>query len=321
MRMLIGSYGDEIATFTLDGQALRPSGPRVPAAAPSFLAAHPRLPIVYAVSELDQGAVAAFARDSLTALGSLETGGSQPCHVAVTPDGRHLACANYGSGSAAVFALAPDGTLDRRTELVRHSGSGPNPDRQEGPHCHEVVLTDDHADVVDLGIDQIVHYGLSDAGRLTPAGASRTPAGHGPRHFVTHPDGRRFVTDELSSTVTTYDARFEVVDSYAATLVEPSGDNLPSELLLSGNARFLYVANRGNNSITTFAVGSHGLTAVDEVATGGVWPRHMVIVEGTLLVAGERSNTVTALPLDDGRLGEARTVLEIEKPACILPIG
>src|SRR5438105_2412744 len=67
----------------------------------SWLTWHPRLPVLYAVHELAEGAVCAVALgpdDTPRVLGTLPTGGAAPCHLAVTPDGRHLLAANYGSG-------------------------------------------------------------------------------------------------------------------------------------------------------------------------------------------------------------------------------
>ena len=94
MRVLIGSYADEIAAYTLEDQALKPSGPRVWTPAPSFLAVHPSLPVVYGVSEVDEGAVVAFRleEDAISSLGGVPSGGKEPCHLAVTPDGHYVAC-------------------------------------------------------------------------------------------------------------------------------------------------------------------------------------------------------------------------------------
>jgi 6-phosphogluconolactonase (cycloisomerase 2 family) len=323
MRVLLSSYGGQIAVFSLEDQNLRPIGPPLPTPAPSFLAVHPRLPVVYSVSELDDGAVDAFRLDDgFAPAGHLSTGGSQPCHLAVTPDGRHLACANYGSGSVAVFSIEPDGALARRTDLVQHSGSGPRADRQEGPHAHHVTVRDDAVSAVDLGCDAVIHYGLSEDGRLTQREVTHAEPGSGPRHLVTHPSGRSFVANELSSTVATYDASFRPLGSQPATLVTAEVDNYPSELVLSPDGRFLYVANRGNDSITTFAVGDEGLTPVDEIATGGAWPRHIAVVEDTLLVANQHSGTVTTLQLDreSGVPRNAKAVVELDAPACILPL-
>ena len=113
MRVLIGSYADEIAAYTLEDQALKPLGPRVWTPAPTFLAVHPSLPILYGVSEVDEGAVVAFRLEegAISSLGGVPSGGKEPCHLAVTPDGHYVACANYKSGSVAVFALRSDGAL------------------------------------------------------------------------------------------------------------------------------------------------------------------------------------------------------------------
>jgi 6-phosphogluconolactonase (cycloisomerase 2 family) len=278
---------------------------------------------LYSVSEVEDGAVDAFRLDDgFAPAGHLSTGGSQPCHLAVTPDGRHLACANYGSGSVAVFAIEPDGALDRRTDLVQHTGSGPRTDRQEGPHAHHVTVGDDSVSAVDLGCDAIFHYGLSGDGKLTQRDVTRTEPGRGPRHLVAHPSGLHFVADELSSTVATYDASFRPLGSQPATLVTAEVDNYPSELVLSPDGRFLYVANRGNDTIATFAVGGSGLEPVDEIATGGAWPRHIAVVDDTLLVANQHSGTVTTLHLDaeSGVPRNAKAVVELEAPACILPL-
>jgi 6-phosphogluconolactonase len=320
MRVLIGSYGDEIAAYTFADQILKPSGPRVWTPAPSFLAVHPSLPVLYGVSEVDEGAVVAFRleENAITSLGGVPSGGKEPCHLIVTADGQYVVCVNYRSGNVAAFALRTDGSLQWRTDLVQHTGSGPHPVRQTGPHCHEVVADGDLLHVVDLGTDHIVHYGLSDDGRLQARGASPGPTGHGPRHLVSHPSGKHFVTDELSSTISTYDQQFRFLGAQPATTVPPSGPNFPSELLLSGD--FLYVANRGNNSITTFAVEPGALRPIDEVPTGGDWPRHMAIFGDTLLVANERSDSVTALRLDP-RTGKPRggqVLAELRGPACIV---
>ena len=101
---------------------------------PSWLVRHPSLPVLYAANETASGAVTALsfsASGALSVLGSAETGGAHPCHLAVTPDGKFLLCANYTGGSLAVFSLTPSGALGTRTALVQHSGSGPVSDRQE----------------------------------------------------------------------------------------------------------------------------------------------------------------------------------------------
>ncbi|MEV6928816.1 lactonase family protein [Dactylosporangium sp. NPDC051485] len=316
MPLLIGSYADQYSTYDDDFQ---PLSPPVRTPAPSFLAAGPT-GIRYAVAELDDGAVSAFAPDG-TLLGTLPTGGGAPCHLALAGD--RLLVANYATGSISVFALTPDGRLDRRTDLAQHAGASVVPDRQEGPHAHHVTVRGTMVHAVDLGMDAIVHYRLTPDGRLEHLRTTTVqPLGTGPRHLVFHPDGRVFVANELASTVSTYTSGFELLDVKPSCLVQPVGDNFPSELALSRDGRHLYVANRGNDTITTFAVESGGLLPIDEVSTGGTWPRHFAVLGDALCVANQHSDTVTRLSLDpsSGVPHPADVVLEHLSPSAVIPV-
>jgi 6-phosphogluconolactonase len=312
--VLIGSYADQISIFDDD---FKPAGPPIRTSSPSYLAAGPT-GVIYTVAELDEGHVAAFRLDG-TPLGSLPTGGASPCHLAVT-DGFVLS-ANYQGGSVSVFALDADGGLTSRTDLVQHAGHSVHPVRQSAPHAHQVTVRDSVVHVVDLGLDEIVHYRLTTAGTLERQRAtSTTPLGSGPRHLVPHPDGRVFVANELGSTVATFGPDFDVLDVRPSVLVPPAGDNFPSELLLSPDGTRLYVANRGNDTVTTFAVTSAGPSPLDEVSTGGTWPRHFTLIDGALVVANQHSDTITLLELDPGTgvPQPGRVVLEHPSPSMVL---
>ena len=315
MPVLIGSYADQISIFDDD---FKPSAAPIRSQSPSYLAASADGGVIYTVAELDEGHVVAFRPDG-TQLGSLPTGGASPCHLAVA--GGFVLSANYQGGSVSVFALDAGGGLASRTDLVQHTGSSVHPDRQTAPHAHQVTVRDSMVYVVDLGLDEIVHYRLTASGvlerqRATPV----TPPGSGPRHLALHPDGRVFVANELASTVAVLDSEFAVVDVQPSVLVPPVGDNFPSELLLSPDGTRLYVANRGNDTITTFAVTADGLSPLDEVSTGGTWPRHFALLDGALAVANQHSDTVTLLDLDPatGVPQPGRTVLEHPSPSMVL---
>src|SRR5581483_5786774 len=114
------------------------------------LAIHPNRRFLYAVSEVGdeggkkQGGVVAFAIDpktgQLTRLNEQPSGGAGPCHVIVDKGGKHVLAANYGSGSACAIPIRADGRLGPATAVVQHRGSGPNKERQEGPHAHSINL-------------------------------------------------------------------------------------------------------------------------------------------------------------------------------------
>jgi 6-phosphogluconolactonase (cycloisomerase 2 family) len=328
----VGSYtpdaGGKGTGITVWGEDLQPAAPTVALPGPSWLTPHPAAPVLFAVNELDEGGVTALAigpEGALDQISQQGSGGSLPCRLDITADGRHLLCANYGSGSVAVFAIKPDGTIGARTDLMWHAGSGPVRDRQEGPHAHQVVVDGDQVTAVDLGTDSLYGYRLRADGTLATEWVTDCGAGTGPRHLAGPADGRRYCADELASTVSTYvpDPKaggLRLVHRRLATLADPAGENYPSEIALSADGRFVYVGNRGNDSIATFAVDGDELVAVDEVPTGGAWPRHFAIDGDLMYVANERSDTVTLLRIDPAT-GVPRPTgerLDVPSPAFVL---
>jgi 6-phosphogluconolactonase (cycloisomerase 2 family) len=325
-----GSYDSGISRFARDGARLTLLD-RVDTPNPSWLALSPDGRHLYTVDELDSPSVLAFeVTDSgPRLLSKAPTGGEAPCHLLYHPAG-YLLAANYGTGSVAVHVLGSDGVVGPRVDLVQHKGSGPHP-RQQGPHTHEVRLVGDTVAVVDLGLDRIVGYRLDpDTGALsvTADPLARTHPGAGPRHFVVHPGGRWYVADELDSTVAVFDPDpstgiLHQIGALPATLSTVDGENYPAEIVLSGDATRLYVSNRGRDVITTFDVDAAGdLTPIDEVSTGGSWPRHFAIVEDVLLVANERSNSVVSFAIDpaSGLPRPTGDVVTLASPTCVLPV-
>nr|MDT0658386.1 lactonase family protein [Micromonospora sp. DSM 115978] len=297
---------------------------------PSFLARHPALPVLYAVNEVADGTVAAWAIGpdaTLTPLGARATGGDSPCHVAVAPDGGHLFVANYGSGSVSVHPLDAAGVPGERSDLVSHDGHGPDPDRQAGPHAH--FVSPDPAGgpllAVDLGTDRVHRYDLDPAtGRLASHGPPiRTPAGTGPRHLARHPDGRRgFLAGELTATVLAYDLTpgGQPRELGAVPASSRPGHVQPSEIAVGPDGRFLYVANRGVGAIAVFALDGELPRPVAEVPTGGEWPRHFAIIGDCLYVSEERADLITRFRIDAGT-GVPEPVgppLAQPSPTCVL---
>jgi 6-phosphogluconolactonase len=316
-RVLVGGYsGDKGAgtgiTVVEDGQVVA----TVPAESPSWIARHPDLPVLYAVEETDEGKVHAWRlEDGRPAgdLGSGDTGGSEPAHLAVDSTGRFLITANYSGGSLSVHRLGPDGSIGERTDLVQHDLHGDHP-RQASAHPHMISVTRDGILVIDLGGDAIYQYRLRDDGTLEQTRIMRTPPGSGPRHVVRLGDWY-YVTAELSGEVLVFDADGQLATALRASIA--SGPNQPSEL--TGNDSYLYVANRGPNSVTVFALGSGLPRYVTEVPTGD-WPRHIALDGDTLYVANERSHELMAMTIDPATGVPALTrTIEVPSPTVVLP--
>ncbi|WBB79509.1 lactonase family protein [Micromonospora sp. WMMD882] len=309
---------------------LTPLGTAAVTPSPSFLARHPTLPVLYAAHELPEGQVSAWRIGSdgdLTRLGGGPTGGPEPCHLAVTPDGRHLVVANYGGGSVAVFPLDGTGTPGERSDLVVHSGHGPDPERQEQAHAH--MVSPDAAGgplyAVDLGTDSVYRYDLDQAtGRLVPrAPRVHVHAGSGPRHLARHPDGRRvYLVGELDATVTAYDrgADGALRERGRVPASGRAGHVQPSEIAVGPQGRVLYVANRGVGTLAVFALDGDLPELVDEVETGGEWPRHFAWAGRDLYLADQRADMIRQFRIDPAS-GVPTAVGEpvpVPSPSCVL---
>ena len=316
-RLLIGGYsGDKGAgrgiTVLEDDHVIA----TIPADSPSWLTRHPSLPVLYAVAETDEGHVHAWLlEDGVLAqpLGSGETGGAEPAHLTVDPSGRFLITANYTGGSISVHRLGPDGSIRERTDLVQHEVHGEHP-RQDAAHPHMVLATEDGLLVTDLGGDAIYRYRLTPEGKLTLSGVMVTPQGSGPRHVL--PVGDRFyVTAELSGQVLIYDAGQQLAGAVPASAAP--GANQPSELV--SNGRYLYVANRGPNTVAVFDIHAQLPRYVTEVSTGD-WPRHIALDGETLYVANERSHEVTRMEIDPATgIPAHRRTIKVPSPTLVLP--
>ena len=312
---------------------------------PSFLAIHPNRRFLYAVNEISKydgqaaGSVSAFAIDpathALKLLNRVSSRGPGPCHVAVDKTGKWLFTANYDGGSVASFPVHEDGSLGEASAFFQHAGSSANKERQSGPHAHVVTLSPDNrfALVADLGLDRVLSY------RIDPAKGGLAPndppfvtlaAGSGPRHVAFRPDAKFvYSLNELLSTVTTfrYDAsRGSLKESQTLSTLPKtwSGSNSTAEIVVHPNARFLYVSNRGDDSIVTFRIdsGRGTLTWVDRTPTQGKTPRNFAIdPSGTfLLAANQDSGNIVTFRIDPktGRLTPTGDMLEVPSPVCIL---
>jgi 6-phosphogluconolactonase len=333
-----GGTGIAITTYDAGTGQLRSTGVLAGVPNPSLLIEAPSGKTLYAVNELTSGSVTAVSvgpDGTLKVINTQSTGGADPCHLSLDPSGRYLLSANYSSGSVSVHPVRADGGLGMRTDLVEVKGSGPDLDRQEGPHAHQVLPDSDgrYVLVVDLGTDSIHSYRLSADGTLSPVRTAKLHPGAGPRHLAFHPSGEfAYVANELDSTVVVaaYDsARGELTPGQRLSTL-PAGvpstpRNYPAAILVSPDGRFVHVSNRGHDSVTLFAVEQGGarLRLVETTPTGGAYPRHIALdpTGRWLFAANQNSDSVTSFRVDPatGRLTPVGSPFTTPTPVCVLP--
>lgn len=348
--VFVGTYTNDkshgIFSFRFDDQTGRftPLGLAIETPSPSFIVASADGRYLFAVNEVDHyngetsGSVSSFAinRDTgkLTWLSTQSSRGTNPCHLALDRTGRFLAVANYSSGTLAVLPVGADGRIAPAIQVIAHQGKGPDATRQEGPHAHEVVFSQDnrYLTAVDLGIDRVLVYRFNQStGALTPntpAGVNVTP-GFGPRHIAFHPDGRHaFVISEMASMITTMTwdpatGTFTAGPSVKTLPADFQGTSTTAEIAVHPNGKFLYGSNRGDDSIAAFAIAATGaLTPLGYEPTRGKTPRHFAIAPGGkwLVVANQDSGTLAVYRIDDatGKLTPSGALVDSGTPVCVL---
>ena len=311
---------------------------------PSFLAVDPNGRFLYAVNELDTfrnkstGAVSVFAIDresgQLKLLQQVSSLGGGPAYVSLDKSARYLMVANYNGGNVAVFPIGKDGRLGRHSAFVQDVGSSVNPKRQAGPHAHSIQVTNDNrfAIAADLGLDKLLVYRFNaNTGSLTPGTPKfvEVDPGAGPRHVAFAPSGKFvYVVNEMASTVTVFAYKpgpgtLHRIQTIPALPKNFAGKNIAAEIVVDAKGRFLYVSNRGNDSIAVFSINpdNGNLKSLEWVPSGGRTPRNFVIdpTGQWLFAANQDSNNILLFQIDQrsGRLIPTDRSLQVVSPVCV----
>jgi 6-phosphogluconolactonase len=281
--------------------------------------------------------ISAFARDpatgQLSLLNQMDCGGSNPVDTALDPDERHLVIGNYGTGSVAVMPLSEDGRLEPVSQVSVLEGTpGPDPKEQVSSHPHAVVNdpTGRFVVVPDKGFDRTFVFRL-DGGRITPTrqGSIASRAGAAPRHAAFHPGlPILYVNNELDSTVTVFrwgreDGQMDELQVVSTVPDGFAGRNTTAEIAVLPDGRYLYVSNRGQDTVAQFRIDqtTGQLAYVAATPTGGAKPRFFTLnpEERALFAANQDSHTITRSRIDPttGALTLEGIVARVGSPSAI----
>jgi 6-phosphogluconolactonase (cycloisomerase 2 family) len=299
---------------------------------PSLFALRPDNRVLYSM----HGAlthVSAFAIDPMSGhlrlLNRQSSGGTNPVDAALDATNRHLIVANYSSGSVAVLPLAEDGTLQPVSQVFELTGNpGPDPVQQSSSHPHAVILDPSQrfAIVPDKGLDSTFVFRFEN-GRLALIQAMPSRPGAAPRHCIFHPNMPvLYVNNELDSTVTAYrwiDHGIEEMEVVGTLPAGETGRNTTAEIGVAPDGRFLYVSNRGHDSVAVFGVAQDcgRLTFFGCEPTGGKRPRFFALDPAGMFLyaANQEADNIVAFSVDkqSGMLTPTGHEVRVGSPSAI----
>ena len=305
---------------------------------PSFLTFDPSQTHLYCVHG-DLSEVSSFAIDAktgeLSKLNTVGTQGKNPVHLSVDPTGKFLAVANYATGGFAIFPIQDDGSLGELAHLESLPGEpGPHKVEQSSSHPHMIPFDPSGRFLVipDKGLDGVFVYRVQqNNGKYGATQISMVKAreGSGPRHVVFTPAGKHaYVVNELDSSVTgyAYDPAQGSLTPKEIVSTLPSNftaNSRAAAIVMAPSGQYLYVSNRGHDSVTTFAIQAGGeLTVTGHTSSQGRKPRFMSLTPdgARLFVANEESDTLVSFNVDlhSGALTPNGQVIKTGSPVCMI---
>ena len=344
--LYVGAQDDnKIVCFTLDADTgrLTQQAELSAAGGPSVMAISPSRQVLY-VGHRGVPAISSFRIDhgngGLTLQGTVSPEHA-PTYLAPDRTGRYLLSAYYQGGAAAVHPLAADGAVGAAPVDWVATATGAHaiqtdPSNRYAFVPHIARLNDNVLEPPrdNPGPNVIFQFKFdAQSGRLTPNSPLRLePAERlGPRHYCFHPtQDIAYFSNEQGCSVTAYrlDRGTGALSAAQTVATLPDGytaRNTCSQIHLTPSGRFLYVANRGHNSIAGFSVdpNSGRLTLLGHVPTESVPSAFGLDPEGRFVfAAGSATGRLASYRIDSetGKLTPLTTYAVGQRPMAVLAV-
>jgi 6-phosphogluconolactonase (cycloisomerase 2 family) len=202
--------------------------------------------------------------------------------------------------------------------------------QQTSSHPHAVIFdrSGNYVVVPDKGFDKTFLFRFAFGRLVTTAQESVTSKpGAAPRHTAFHPSlPTLYVNNELDSTVTVFDWNSGHATEAQVISTIPHGHhgrNTTAEIAASPCGRFLYVSNRGEDSIVLFQIApdTGQLTYSGSTPTGGRRPRFFTLdpTAKRLYAANQDSDDIAGFRIDPatGELQPMGVVARTGSPSAI----
>ncbi|MFC6323594.1 lactonase family protein [Companilactobacillus baiquanensis] len=250
-----------------------------------------------------------------------------PSYISIDTEHKVLFAANYNTNAIHTYKMDDNYNItDSHTYPIE--GNGPLVE-QDHAHIHFArQLPDGRLMVCGLGCDKLFIYDVNfDNAEITLVSAFDTKPGFGPRQLAIAKNSNYvYVLGELSSRVgvVEYDPKTGTLARIADYSNIPEGyvgHNGSAAIRLSADEKFLYISNRGHNSLTVYKViddGKH-LEKIQQIKTEGVFPRDFSLSKNGdyLLCANQNTNDLILYKRDteSGYLSVAQK--NIKHDACV----
>ena len=285
---------------------------------PSFLSWDNQNQHLYALTESNEGngRIQAYKknRDSTFSRTSIVTGpGKAGCHLALDFSHYSIYAASYVDGSIKGYHLV-DGELGESIFLHTYKGSGPNKERQEKSHAHQIMAHPNNKFlyVCDLGSDRIWMHDRTKS-EVSDNEALVIPPGYGPRHLAFDVNGEyAFILCELNPRLLVVkidknEGTFQIVQDLPTVKPENENVSAPAAVKVHPSGNSVAVSNRFDDTISVFQIsrknddGEVSLEFRENFSTKGKTPRDITFSQSGkwLLIANQDSSDIQVKAFDD----------------------
>ena len=308
---------------------------------PHLLAISPDRKVIY-VGQRGLPGISSWQIDQntgdITQNGSVSTDGLSDS-LSTDRKGKYLLSAQYQAGHVSIHPLADDGSLGApatehlATDIGAHAiYTDPSNRFAYVPHIARLFDNVLEPPKDELGPNVIYQFRFDEnTGHLTPNSPLKIEqdGNLGPRYYCFHPtQDIVYFSDEQGCSVTAYhmDSSVGTLSAFQTITTLPEGvtqRNTCSQIQISPTGKFLYVPNRGHNSIACFSVDSSTgrLSAIGQVPTEAVPSAFSLDPEGKFVfAAGSATGRLAAYRINDdmGELTPLETYPVGERPMGVL---
>lgn len=293
---------------------------------PSYILVNSDYGVMYAASELKEGAeVLSYSINGRTCeiISRARLNSDGLCHISYSKKNNCILASCYWSGD--FYSLRKDDCGIISHVPGNQAGHGPIPHA----HCAVTDNSGRFALCTDLGRDTIYVYRITDGYicSSSPVFIYSYKKGSGPRQMISHPAmDIMYVVNELDSSISVFSfdtsgGKIELLQTLCASDSVYNGENYPAGTAITSDARFLYISNRGADTIAVFRLLPEGLiTKTGEFSCFGKCPRHIMLTNDDkfLLISNQKSDSIVIYSVNsaNGSIGIPVNEASIPAPSC-----